>query len=93
MEITKKDVALAAKLAKMRVSEHEAAVYEAQLEALFNWVKDLSAVNTDGVELSNVNLSAHVRADEPVTDEKRAALLRADFNASLDDCAKVKKVL
>ena len=50
-------------------------------------------MNTDGVELSNVNLSAHVRADEPVTDEKRAALLRADFNASLDDCAKVKKVL
>ena len=93
MEITKKDVALAAKLAKMRVSEHEAAVYEDQLKALFNWVKDLSAVNTDGVELSNVNLSAHVRADEPVTDEKRAALLRADFNASLDDCAKVKKVL
>ena len=36
MEITKKDVALAAKLAKMRVSEHEAAVYEAQLKALFN---------------------------------------------------------
>lgn len=93
MEITKKDVALAGKLAKMRVSEHEAAVYQAQLEALFNWVKELSAVNTDGVELSNVNLSAHVRADEPVTDEKRAALLRDDFNARLDDCAKVKKVL
>ena len=93
MEITKKDVALAAKLAKMRVSEREAAVYEAQLEALFNWVKELAAVDTDGVQLSNVNLSAHMRADEPVTDEKRAALLRADFNASLDDCAKVKKVL
>ena len=53
----------------------------------------MSSVNTDGVELDNVNLYAHVRADEPVTDEKRAALLRADFNASLDDCAKVKKVL
>lgn len=93
MEITKKDVTLAAKLAKMRVSERETAVYEDQLKALFNWVKELSAVNTDGVTLSNVNLSAHVRADEPVTDEARAALLRADFNASLDDCAKVKKVL
>ncbi len=93
MEITKEDVILAGKLAKMRVSEQETAVYEDQLKALFNWVKELSAVNTDGVELTNVNLSAHMRADEPVTDEKRAARLRADFNASLDDCAKVKKVL
>lgn len=93
MEITKNDVATAAKLAKMRVSEQETAIYKDQLKALFNWVKDLSAVNTDGVELTNVNLSAHMRADVPVTDEKCAAQLRADFNASLDDCAKVKKVL
>ncbi len=93
MEITKKDVALAAKLANVRVDDREAAIYEAQLEALFKWVKDLSSVNTDGVQLSNVNLSAHMRPDLPVTDEARAAVLRADFNASLDDCAKVKKVL
>lgn len=93
MEITKQDVALAAKLAKMRVSEHETAVYEDQLKALFNWVKELSAVNTDGVQLTNVNLSAHMRADEPEMNEKCAARLRADFNASLDGCAKVKKVL
>lgn len=93
MEITKNDVSTAAKLAKMRVSEQETAIYEDQLKALFNWVKDLSSVDTDGVQLTNVNLSAHMRADEPVTDEKLAAQLRADFNASLDDCAKVKKVL
>jgi len=93
MEITKKDVELAAKLANMRVSEQETAVYEAQLKALFAWVKELSSVNTDGVKLTNVNLSAHVRKDEPVTDLNRAAALRAGFNASLDDCAKVKKVL
>ena len=32
MEITKKDVALAAKLAKMQVSEQEAAIYQEQLD-------------------------------------------------------------
>lgn len=93
MEITKKDVALAAKLAKMRVSEHEVSVYQAQLEALFKWVKELSAVDTDGVSLAHASLSAHVRADEPVTNLELSAELRKDFNACLDDCAKVKKVL
>lgn len=93
MEITKKDVELAAKLANMRVSEHEVAVYQAQLEALFKWVEELSAVNTDGVELSHAVSAAHVRADEPVTNPELAAELRGDFNACLDGCAKVKKVL
>ena len=40
MEITKKDVELSAKLAKMRVSEQEAVIYEAQLKELFCWVKE-----------------------------------------------------
>ncbi|WP_432634339.1 Asp-tRNA(Asn)/Glu-tRNA(Gln) amidotransferase subunit GatC [Candidatus Avelusimicrobium sp.] len=93
MEITKKDVALAAKLAKMQVSEQEAAIYQEQLEALFKWVKELSAVNTDSVKLTNANHSAHIRRDEPVSDLDRAAALRREFGALEDDCAKVKKVL
>lgn len=93
MKITKKDVALAAKLAKMQVSEQEAAIYQEQLEALFKWVKELSAVNTDSVKLTNVNHSAHIRRDEPVSDLDRAAALRQEFGALEDDCAKVKKVL
>lgn len=93
MPITKQDVELAAKLAKMKVSEEEVSIYEDQLKDLFNWVDELSAVNTDGVVLTNVNLSAHIRPDEPVTDEIRAAELRADFASREADCAKVKKVL
>jgi len=93
MEITKKDVALAGKLANMQVSEQEAAIYEEQLRALFKWVKELSAVNTDGVQLTNVNITAHIRADQPQTDLARAALVRSAFNDAQDDCAKVKKVL
>ena len=92
-EMTKQDVELAAKLAKMKVTGEEAAVYEEQLRALFGWVRELQAVNTDGVKLTNVTLAAHTRKDEPVTDEARAARLRGAFAEEKDGCAKVKKVL
>lgn len=93
MEITKKDVELAAKLAKMRVSEQEAAIYQAQLEALFKWVAELSAVNTDAVKLTNVNHCAHMRPDVASSDPALAEELRHAFDEEQDQCAKVKKVL
>lgn len=91
--ITKKDVELAGKLAKMSVSEQEATIYEEQLRALFGWVDELSAVNTDNVTLTNAALAAHVRKDQAVSDEQAAANLRAMFAQELDGQAKVKKVL
>lgn len=91
--ITKQDVELAGKLAKMTVSEQEAAVYEEQLRALFGWVDELSAVNTDNVTLTNATLAAHTRKDQSVSDEEAAAKLRAMFAQELDGQAKVKKVL
>ena len=91
--ITKKDVELAGKLARMAVSEQEADIYEGQLRALFGWVKELSALNTDGVKLTNATLAAHMRKDQAVTDEQAAANLRAMFGEKLNDQAKVKKVL
>ncbi len=91
--ITKKDVELAGKLAKMSVSEQEAAIYEEQLRALFGWVDELATVNTDNVTLTNATLAAHVRKDQAVTDEQAAANLRAMFAQELDGQAKVKKVL
>ena len=91
--ITKKDVELAGKLAKMTVSEQEAAIYEEQLRALFGWVKELSAVNTDNVTLTNATLAAHIRKDQAVSDEQAAANLRAMFAQELGGQAKVKKVL
>lgn len=91
--ITKKDVELAGKLAKMTVSEQEAAIYEEQLRALFGWVRELAAINTDGVELTNATLAAHTRKDQAITDLQAAAKLRAMFAQELNDQAKVKKVL
>lgn len=93
MEITKKEVELAAKLAKMHVSEQEASIYQAQLEALFKWVAELSAVNTDSVKLTNVNHCAHLRKDVASSNLNLAAELRSAFDEEQDQCAKVKKVL
>ena len=91
--ITKQDVELAGKLARMTVSEQEADIYEGQLRALFGWVNDLKAINTDAVKLTNATLAAHMRKDQAVTDEQAAARLRAMFGEELNDQAKVKKVL
>ena len=91
--ITKQDVELAGKLALMTVSEQEADIYEGQLRALFGWVNDLKAINTDAVKLTNATLAAHMRKDQAVTDEQAAANLRAMFAEELNGQAKVKKVL
>ncbi len=91
--ITKQDVELAGKLARMTVSEQEADIYEGQLRALFGWVNDLKAINTDAVKLTNATLAAHMRKDQAVTDEQAAANLRAMFAEELNGQAKVKKVL
>ncbi len=91
--ITKQDVELAGKLAKMTVSPQEADIYEGQLKALFGWVDELAAVNTDNVQLTHVTLAAHTRKDQAITDLQAAAKLRAMFAQELDGQAKVKKVL
>ena len=91
--ITKQDVELAGKLARMAVSPEEADIYEGQLRALFGWVNDLKAINTDHVKLTNATLAAHTRKDQAITDEQAAAQLRAMFAQELGGQAKVKKVL
>ena len=91
--INKQDVELAGKLARMAVSQEEADIYEGQLRALFGWVNDLKTINTDDVKLTNVTLAAHMRKDQAITDEQAAAQLRAMFAETLNDQAKVKKVL
>ena len=91
--ITKQDVELAGKLARMTVSPEEADIYEGQLRALFGWVNDLKAINTDHVKLTNATLAAHTRPDQAITDLQAAANLRAMFAEELNGQAKVKKVL
>ncbi len=91
--ITKQDVELAGKLARMTVSPQEAEIYEGQLRALFGWVNDLKAINTDEVKLTNATLAAHTRKDQAITDLQAAARLRGMFAQQENGQAKVKKVL
>ena len=93
MSITKEDVRTTGKMADMAVSEQEASIYEAQLEALFKWVKELSSVDTDGVQLDQSKLGAMLRKDESKTNEALAKELRGDFAQEENGCVKVKKVL
>lgn len=93
MPITKEDVRTTGKMADMAVSEQEASIYEAQLEALFKWVTELSTVNTDGVKLDQSKLGAMLRRDESETNEALAKELRGDFAQEENGCVKVKKVL
>ena len=93
MPITKEDVRTTSKMADMAVSEQEASIYEAQLEALFKWVRELSSVNTDGVTLDQSAIGAMLRKDEAKTDAALAKELRGDFAQEENGCVKVKKVL
>jgi len=93
MSITKEDVRTTGKMADMAVSEQEASIYEAQLEALFKWVDELSAVNTDGVKLDQSSLGAMLRKDQAKTSETLSKELRGNFAQEENGCVKVKKVL
>lgn len=93
MPITKEEVRTTGKMADMAVSEQEASIYEAQLEALFKWVDELSSVNTDGVKLDQATLGAMLRKDEAKTNSELAKELREDFAQEENGCVKVKKVL
>lgn len=93
MAITKEDVRTIGKMADMAVSETEASIYEAQLEALFKWVTELSAVDTDHVKLDQSSFGASLRKDESKTNATLAKELRGDFAQEENGCVKVKKVL
>lgn len=93
MILDKNSVILCGKLARMQMTEAETAIYEQQLRALFNWVDELSTVDTTGVDIADTGVSAHLRADEPVTDEALNQTLIGAFSAAEGRSAKVKKVL
>lgn len=93
MDITKKDVELCGKLARMKMTAEETVIYEQQLKDLFNWVRELSVLNTDGIEIADTSVTAHLRQDIPVVDEALNQTLIHAFNDKEGRGAKVKKVL
>lgn len=93
MKLEKDNAARCARMAKIKLTPAEEEQYGAQLQELFNWVKQLSAVDVSGVELSAAGHAAYLRPDEPVTNPPLAQAIVGAFNDKEGNSVKVKKVL
>ncbi len=82
-----------ARMLKITLTEKEAEKYQAELQDLFAWVKQLSEVDVSQVQGSAVTRAAYLRPDVAVTDENLAQQLVGAFSEQEGHCAKVKKVL
>lgn len=69
MSIDKETVAKVARLARIKMTEEEQAVYAPQLSGILNWIEQLSAVDTDNVDPlpSPVDIKLRLREDK-ITD-------------------------
>ncbi len=93
MILEKDNAATCARMAKMRLTPQEEALYEEQMKELFAWVEQLARVDTSTVEETAAARAAYLRPDTPVTDEALSNALVGQFSAEQDHCVKVKKVL
>lgn len=93
MILEQDNAAKCARMAKIRLTEEETAVFQREMQELFGWVKQLAEVDVSAVEETAVSRAAYLRPDEPVTDETLSQKLVSAFNGQEGACAKVKKVL
>ena len=93
MRLDDKHATTCARMVKMTLTEKEAEKYQAELQELFAWVKQLSSVDVSAVEETAAVRAAYLRPDEPVTDEALVQTLVGAFSDKEGTCAKVKKVL
>ena len=89
--ITLDEIKKTAKLAKIEITQEEAALYTKQLSDVLDWVAKLQEVKTDLITEENIPCT-YQRADIPVPFENTAAISAA-FNDKKDNFLKVKKVL
>lgn len=77
MTIDNATVTKIASLARIRVEEAEKAKYAAQIGGIMQWIEQLNAVPTDGVEpLANVSeIALTLRKDEVTDGNKQADIL------------------
>lgn len=77
MTIDNATVTKIASLARIRVEEDEKAKYAAQIGGIMQWIEQLNAVPTDGVEpLANVSeIALSLRQDEVTDGNKQADIL------------------
>ncbi len=93
MRLEQDNAAQCARMAKIRLTEEETAVFQREMQELFGWVKQLAEVDVSSVEETAVSRAAYLRPDEPVCDQALSSELVNAFNGRENSCAKVKKVL
>lgn len=77
MTLSHKDIQKISKLSRIHVYEHEYDTIKAQLEGVLDWVDQLQAVDTQGVEPYRDLLthSTHERADTVIEHDQADAIL------------------
>lgn len=77
MTIDNATVTKIASLARIRVEEDEKAKYAAQIGGIMQWIEQLNAVKTDGVEplASVMDITLPLRKDEVTDGNKQADIL------------------
>ena len=89
--ITLDEIKKTAKLAKIEITEQEAALYTKQLGDVLNWVAKLQEIKTTPTQQDS-RPCTYQREDTPVFFESSTAISAA-FNDKKDNFLKVKKVL
>lgn len=94
MQVDEATVRRIARLARIKISDAEAASLEGELSGILDWVAQLDEVKTDGVEpmTSVVAMTLRQRADE-VTDGDKAADVTLNAPAREDNFYVVPKVI
>lgn len=88
------DIKKLGKLARIKLSDDEAALYEKEVSSILGWIEQLSEVNTDGVaELSSVSQMKLRWREDKVTDGNQQEAVLANAPKQDYGCFAVPKVV
>ena len=94
MSVDRETVKRVARLARIKVTEEEAAALEGELNTILGWVEQLGEVDVAGVEpMTSVAPMLMKKRPDEVTDGGRAADILANAPASKDNYFVVPKVV
>lgn len=94
MAVDRETVKRVARLARIKVTEEEAAALEGELNGILGWVEQLSEVDVAGVEpMTSVTPMGMKKRPDQVTEGDRAADILSNAPASQDGYFVVPKVV
>jgi aspartyl-tRNA(Asn)/glutamyl-tRNA(Gln) amidotransferase subunit C len=94
MAVDQNTVRRVAKLARIRLSEDDVPVYEAELNKILHWIEQLNALDVSGVEpLTSVVEMRMKQRDDTVTEDPAPDDILANAPAAQDHYFVVPKVV